>query len=331
MAAILETGQDPSAVAKRVKEEDRTAPTVASVIDLYMDKWARPRKRSWAEDERLLRREVLPSFGHRKLKSLRRRDVVALLDEICERGAPVVANRTLAVFRRLCNFALERDILETSPCLQVKNPAPEVARTRVLSESEIARFLSVLPALPLASSTRSALLALLLTGQRSGEVLRATWDDVDLEQGTWTIPSVKAKNKRAHSVPLTPVVQALFKAQRELHGTEGCVFGSPNGGGAMTPTVLSTAIRRNLEAFGFDERFTPHDITRTVATNVASFGVPRQVVEALLNHAPPRVASIYDRYSYGKEKSDALQKWEAYLGTLGLAENMSDLTVPQGA
>ena len=79
---------------------------------------------------------LVTRWGNRKVKDITRRDVRELLDEIAAR-APIMANRTLALVRKMFNFAIERDWLEANPCHMVKRPAPEQQRDRVLSEDEI--------------------------------------------------------------------------------------------------------------------------------------------------------------------------------------------------
>ena len=66
------------------------------------------------------------SWGRRPISSITRRDVVALLDAIVDRGVPVTANRTLTVVRKMFNWAIERSLIETSPFDHVKPPAAEV-------------------------------------------------------------------------------------------------------------------------------------------------------------------------------------------------------------
>ncbi len=92
-----------------------------------MAKSARPRKRSADEDERILRKEVVPAWGRRKARDIKRRDIITLLDKIVDRGAPIQANRTLACVRRTFNWAIERDLLDASPVIRIK--APDMART----------------------------------------------------------------------------------------------------------------------------------------------------------------------------------------------------------
>src|SRR5688572_9689292 len=120
---MLNRGIDPGsqAVAERVAE--RQAETVADLVDNYLDRYARPRKRSASEDERILRKDVLPRWADRKAREITRRDIVRLLNEIVDRGAPIQANRTLTILRRMFRFAVGQAIIDTSPCDNVENPS----------------------------------------------------------------------------------------------------------------------------------------------------------------------------------------------------------------
>ena len=133
---VLEEGGDPGKQLVERRKAERTTETVADLVDEYLEKWARPRKRSAAEDERILRKDVLPVWGRRKARDIGRRDVVLLLDGIIERGAPIQANRTLGVVRRMFNFAISRDMLDTTPVVMVKPPSKENQRDRVLTSAE---------------------------------------------------------------------------------------------------------------------------------------------------------------------------------------------------
>jgi len=79
---------------------------VADLVAEYIEKWAKVKKkeRSWKEDERLLKKDIIPAIGRKKAKDIRRRDIVLLLDEIVERGAAITANRVLAVTRKMQGY-----------------------------------------------------------------------------------------------------------------------------------------------------------------------------------------------------------------------------------
>jgi len=73
----------------------------------------------------LLTKEINPRLGAKRLGEVEKSDVHDLLDEIVDRGAPIVANRTLAALRRLCNWAIEGGIIDASPCEKIMSPAVE--------------------------------------------------------------------------------------------------------------------------------------------------------------------------------------------------------------
>ncbi len=305
----LENGIDPGAETIAGRREERKAPTVADLVEEYMEKWAKPRKRSWREDERILRKDVVPAWGHRKARQITRRDVIRLLDGIVDRGAGIMANRTLAVVRRMFNFAVSRDIIPVSPCLAVRAPAQEQQRDRVLTTDEISGLWHALEgAKMMAEGTKLALKLQLVTGQRKAEIVSARWDEIDLTDKWWTIPPEKAKNKMAHRVPLSPLALELLQAAKNLAGDSPWVFPSPQTDRHITPEAVDHALRRpGLEALGFT--FIPHDLRRSAASHMTGMGVSRLVVSKLLNHVERGVTAVYDRHSYDKEKRQALEAW----------------------
>jgi hypothetical protein len=79
--------------------------TVAAFADEYLTRHARPHKRSWPEDERLLRRDIVPALGDLRIDAVTRRDIVGVIDAIRDRGANVQANRALTLMQRVFGFA----------------------------------------------------------------------------------------------------------------------------------------------------------------------------------------------------------------------------------
>jgi len=193
-AELEEKSVDPGKTLVDSRVTARQSPTVSQLADEYMEKWAKPRKRSWKEDRRLLDHDVIPAIGRRKAKTVKRRDIRLMLDEIIERGAPITANRVLAVVRKMFRFAISRDIVQINPCEAIEAPAKESSRERVLSESEIKTLWQKLDsdALHMSEGVRMVFRFMLATGQRKGEVVGAGWDEIDLSAGWWTIPEEKA-------------------------------------------------------------------------------------------------------------------------------------------
>ena len=309
----LEQGIDPGAETVAERQEERKAPTVATLAEEYLEKWAKPRKRSWREDARILEKDVLSEWGRRRAREITRRDVIRLLDGIVDRGAGIMANRTLAVIRKMFNFAVSRDIVTVTPCLAVRAPAAEQHRDRVLTTDEVrALWLGLDGAQMIAEGTKLALKLQLVTAQRKAEIVGAAWEEIDLTDRWWTIPPEKAKNKMAHRVPLTPLALELLQAAKFLSGSSPWVFPSPRGNRHITPEAVDHALRRpGLEGLGFT--FVPHDLRRTAASHMTGMGISRLVVSKILNHVERGVTAVYDRHSYDQEKRQALEAWGSRL------------------
>ena len=172
-------GGDPGAAVVEDNLRRRKAPRVRDLAEVYIDKWAKPRKRSWRQDLSILEKDVLPFMGHLRLEDVKRRTIVAMLDKVVARGAPVQANRVLALVRKMFNFAVGRDMMEHNPCSAIPRPSEERRRHRVLAEEELKTLFAKLPSCEMWSPTQLALCFLLTTAQRPGEVVGTTWDEID--------------------------------------------------------------------------------------------------------------------------------------------------------
>jgi integrase len=296
--AAREKGLKPADAELEAKREAREAPTIAQLADYYLEHYAKRQKKSWQEDERILKKDVISRLGERKARSIRRRDIVDLVEEIADRGAPVTANRTLAVISRMFNFAVEREMLEATPAAGIKRVHKETGRQRVLSEEEVGNIWNNLPAAQMSEGVRLALKLMLVTGQRRAEVAEAAWDEVDLTAGWWTIPATRTKNGLAHRVPLSGLALDILKGIKALSGDAPYLFPSPRKSAdhasahapedpapgpqtrPITVRALTRAVDRNIRVFEVAD-FTPHDLRRTVASHMAGLGIPRLVISKL--------------------------------------------------
>jgi len=303
----VENNIDPSEAKQREKSEQINAPTVAEFAEEYLNKWAIPKKKSAKEDKRILEKDVIPVWGKRKLKDITRREIISLLDNVAERGA-IMANRTLAVIRKMFNFALNRGVIELSPCQNITPPGKEIKKERFLSESEINALWPNMTN-ELTDQTNRAIKMILTTAQRPNEVATMHWNDIDGEW--WTIPADKTKNGKEHRVYLSNTSLKLIGPPRN----NGFVFPSyRKQNQSIHPNAFGKALRSKMDKFNIDY-FSAHDLRRTAATHMAELGYGI-IVGKVLNHTDQTVTAIYDRYTYDKEKKSALSAWGQKLENL---------------
>jgi len=308
---ILNLGRDPQAEAQANKILVRESPTVEELAQDYLERWAKPRKRTWKTDEWVLNKYVVPRFGKMLAKDVKRVHIIAMLDEAVALGLTAGANNVLSITRKMFNWAVGRGILEMSPCHLIPRPAPLKQRDRVLTYDEIATLWKSLPKLGFIEQVRLALQIMLVTAQRKSEVLKAEKTEIDFRTSWWTIPAERAKNGLSHRVPLSPLALRLFQKAFDLSGDSRWVFNSPYKSKEdrhLNPQSISQSLLKNKEKMDIDT-FVVHDLRRTAASYMASMGIPRLVIKKILNHVETDVTAVYDRHSYDKEKHEALIAW----------------------
>ena len=285
---------------------------------------------------RSIERDVLPVIGARAAEDIRRRDIIAILDTIAERGAPVHANRVRNMLSAMWTWAISEDLpgIENNPASNVKSRIVEQPGTRWLSAAEIRAVAPHLDALPAAK--RDALWLILLTGQRPGEVVGMRQGEVDLDHDTWTIPAARSKNKRSHTVPLVgearAIVARLMADARpdELERHDGrLLLVRARGVRPLLVNNLNWSLRSALAAAGV-ERAKPHDLRRTTLSHLGRLGTDPLIIGHVANHVSATrntvTTSVYVRHDYFAEKRDALTKWDAALARIVRGED--PLAVP---
>lgn len=342
---ILKDGKNPATVIEEKQEKRRMAHTVNELIAEYLERHAMRFKRSHAEDERILKKDVVPVLGKKKAVDITKRDINLLLEDIVDRGAPVMANNTFKVIRKMLNYAVEKDILPYSPAAGIKLPSPTVDRDRTLSEAEIKVLWLSLDTAAMSDESRRALKLILVTAQRPGEVSGMQVSEID--GSWWTIPAERSKNKLSQRVYLTDLAQSLIR-----EGRHGFVFPSPHKekDAPMFRHALSRAVVNNCPTGCVNDcvkctdkeclkdrstlseknklgipHFTPHDLRRTAATFMAQMGAMDEVIDAVLNHSKQGVIKVYNQYRYDKEKQTIWEAWAVKLtGIINTSENGTD-------
>lgn len=312
MAAKVLAGGDPSA-ARQARRASRGLGTLKELFDDYKQHKESEGLRSIREVKRIFEHDILPVFGKRKPEEITVQEVSKHLDKIAK-NSPSMA---WAVRRQLSAFygwAIPRLPAGTNnPVTHASRPPKVRARERVLSNEELKLLWTV--ADKEREPWRTALKLLILTGQRREEALSADWSEFDLKARTWTIPADRAKNGKAHLVPLAPAVVKLLK---ELPAETGPLF--PKGTG-----LVSRAQKRVREAMGDIPPWHWHDIRRTVATGMQRLGISLQVTESVLNHVSGShagIVAVYQRHDYAREKRDALNKWAAEVQRITTGNNL---------
>jgi integrase len=328
-------GRDPAAAHladkrhRTVVAAHNASNTFAAAARDYIEHYAQPRIRRWREQAHLLglhpdNLTVIPKglvdrWGARPVTEIDGHDIHNIVDETRQRGAPGIARRAtgptesraramFSCLSRLFGRLLQQRRIETNPCASVHRPEAGQARDRVLTRDEIAKFWAATDRV--GEPFGAALKLLLITGARLNEVSRMTRAELN-DEGIWSIPGARTKNRKPHIVPLPPLACDILASLPRIEG--GLVFTTTGN----TPISGWSKIKVRLdELMGDVPAWRLHDLRRTCATGMAEIGVAPHIVEAVLNHisgAKASVAGVYNRAAYAAEKKAALERWAAHI------------------
>jgi integrase len=321
MLEQISLGVDPRQKREAVVAENRkrAASTVSAVSDLYIERYAKARKRTWREDQRILDMYVKPLWGPRPIADITKADVVDLLDEIeagqipgQRNGGFYQANRALAVIRKMFNWAMdERALIDAIPIGRKMARGVEGSRKRAMSDNEVRSIWSA--ADEVGGFKGNAVKMLMLTGQRKGVVAGMKWSEI--EGGVLNIPeseSGRSKNKLEHLVPLSRQALAILETV-PIIADKDCIFGT----GARGDKSLSigSKLKNEIdEKAGFSD-WRWNDIRGLVATRMLSpLAISRDIVNRVQGRLDQSVLGRhYDSNEYLEEKRRALQAWADYL------------------
>jgi integrase len=316
MAAQVEGGVNPIE-ARRVERASAPTRTFEALANRYLNEHAKRHKRprSAEEDERNLKVHVLPKWGKRDFRNIRRADAIELIEGIISTGRHTCANRVHGLISKIFSFAIDSDLLEANPVSRLKKRGVERVGTRVLDDDELRQFWHGIVRKPVSRQVGLALRLALLTAARASEVTGARkgeFEDLD-RQATWTIPGQRVKNGQDHLVPLSPLaVETVRAAMAMTNEADEYLFPSRlSHGEPIDRHALTTAMRRFGEDQQIKERPSPHDLRRTVNTRMAKMEVPKEVRDKVLNHtrrSDPEGRS-YNKHDYRGEKAAAFSRW----------------------
>lgn len=306
--------------ARQLEREIKKPPDrddVETVIAAFIERHCEPKLRTGQAVARVLRKDVAGPWKGRRLSEITRADVHELLDGLIDRGAPVQANRLLSYLNKLCRWAVSRGIVAHNPCDGIGKPSEEKSRDRVLDDHELRLVWCAAGELgwPFAPIIR----LLILTGQRKSEVAEATWNEFDLDARAWRIPPERVKNKRPHTVPLSPQAVALLKNLPRIQSASDLVFTTTGktsvSGFSRAKRNIDVAVKA-LNAGTQIPAWTIHDLRRSAASGMAKNGAELHVIERVLNHvsgAFAGVVGVYQRHTFADEMRAALDAWGRHI------------------
>lgn len=312
---LVAEGKSPASEKKRAKSEMREQRTVEQVCRDWLD------KSPMADSTRNMRqsvidRDIVPAFGRMLPQEVSADDIRTLCDKIVARGAPSTAVFVREVMSLAFLWSIERGAKFSNPAGEIRpsSIASFRPRERSLSPTEIGIAFRLIERVSTMPTLRLALKLVLLTMVRKGELIDATWSEIDFVAATWTIPKERMKARRPHVVYLSQQAIDILIALKVCAGESPYLLPSRYDSDkpisrATLNGVTASAVRIAVDEKLPLENFTVHDLRRTASTILHEAGYNSDWIEKCLAHEQRGVRAVYNKAEYADQRRAMLQDW----------------------
>lgn len=295
--AALDTESTLLAISKKWFEVKRTKVTGNFALDIW----------------RSLDRHIFPIIGSRPIGEITAPMAITAIEPAAARGNLETVKRLCQRLNEIMTFAVNTGVIHHNPLAGIKanfaNPIKQHNPTLELNQLPL--LMETLHKASIKLPTRVMIEWQLHTMVRPGESAGAMWEQINLDEMTWTIPPERMKKKREHVVPLTAQTVALLDVMRPISGHLAHVFPSQrdpsrhaNGG---SPNVA-------LKRMGFQDTLTAHGMRALASTTLNEQSFDYDVIEMALAHIDKNeTRRSYNHAKYLPQRRIMMEWWSQHI------------------
>lgn len=309
---MVAAGVDPREARKeaQLELEDGKGKTFRKVYE----EWTAFRKGKLAEGTLkgiriAMENDVLPFVGDEQISAIKRADVIALIRRIEARGTITASVKTRQWMGQVFKYAIAIGVLETNPSAEMHVVTEKMAPYKPRAFADFSEAKSIMRAIqdcPTLLTLRNAVLLMVYTVCRPGEVRFAEWSEIDLEAAIWTIPAARMKMRRDHVIPLSVQAIKVIEEMRPLSADDRYVF-SGRRRNSPIGTNYATDV---MDACGLRGKQSPHGFRHMFSTEMNHRGYASDWIERQLAHVDSSVIrDTYNHATYLDQRRSMMQEW----------------------
>ncbi|MGL5359545.1 MAG: tyrosine-type recombinase/integrase [Shewanella sp.] len=309
----LDNDKDPRVELELAKVVRKEPVTVKEALEYWLVEYAAVHRKNIDKHRAQFERHIYPYIGKYPLEKTTKLQWLDCFDRIRKgipnqrRAAPVAAGQVLQGAKQALLFCRKREyatshVMEDITITDVGSKQNK--RDRVRTDTELPDLLSQLNAGVYKDYYHALIWLLIIFGARTQEVRLSSWDEWDFDKGLWTVPKANSKTDELIIRPIPLRLYPWLKRLKAKNQMSGYVLGQ-----LKSAECVSSFGGNIWTKLGHEQKWTFHDLRRTLATRLNDLGISPHIVEHLLGHSVSGVAGIYNRSHYINEKKIALDKW----------------------
>ncbi|MDQ7049369.1 MAG: integrase domain-containing protein [Enterobacterales bacterium] len=303
---------DPKEERERLDKAEKllrenTLEQVATVW--YESRKDRISKNTW----RSLELHIFPRLGNKPITDLTAPDAITAIKVVAEKGSYETVRRLCQRLNKIMAFSENTGRIKYNPLANILDEF-RVIKTEnypTLKPEELPQLLRRISRASIKITTRNLIEWQLHTMVRPNEAAGTRWDEIDIVNRIWNIPSERMKNKKNHSVPLTNQALELLEEMKPISGYRIYVF--PADRNPRTHANASTA-NMALKRMGYGGVLVAHGLRSIASTTLNENGFDPDVIESALSHFDKnKVRAAYNRAQYLDRRAKLMIWWSDYI------------------
>lgn len=306
---LVDQGIDPALEKKESVKKNEDAITINECFDLYL------KSKTLADETKKNYLSVIKRFEREKWPPVDRIKLHTYYDYFENFESKKNAKAHFKKFKAVLRWAYKRKLINRPEIMEIDTKdigdKPDVGE-RVCSLTEMTTFIKLLQIDSGVMLTKLTSLWIVLVGCRRKEAIELDWHDLDFHENVWIMPAEKSKTRKIVRRPITKHMKAILDTVAFHTDREGPVFKRENGdrvGGTTINDLFDRVLDEMTKHLGHVSRFTPHDMRRTVTTNLSNHGVMPHVTEKMLGHVLGGVFAVYNKHDWLEEQAQAYDTW----------------------
>ena len=289
-----------------------------NTLENIASKWLEVKRSSISENHaadtwRSLELHIFPSLGKVPMHKITAVNTIEIIESIAARGSLETVKRLCQRLNEIMVYSVNTGIIPNNPLAGISKAFQQPVKQHLptLKPEQLPTLMAVLSQASIKYTTRCLIEWQLHTMVRPSEAAGTRWDEIDFDNSLWKIPAGRMKQKKAHTIPLTPQSLALLETMQSISSRSEFVFPSDR---TFKMHINSSTANMALKRMGFDKQLVAHGLRSLASTALNEQGFDGDVIEAALAHVGKNeVRNAYNRTDYLERRKPIMVWWSEYI------------------
>tara|TARA_R110000737_G_scaffold351475_1_gene393838 strand:+ start:219 stop:1472 length:1254 start_codon:yes stop_codon:yes gene_type:complete len=260
-----------------------------------------------------LQRHILPKLTKVPLDKIIPKTVTAILQPIANKGSLETVKRLCRSINEIMRLGIASGLIEVNYLADITKvfPAPKKKHMATIKPERLPELMEAIVNASIFKTTKYLLLWQLHTMTRPIEAASARWEDIDIQNGIWTIPAERMKMDKPHIIVLSKQSLALLNVIRSMCFSTEYLFSNHRD---INKHASSQSANTALRRMGFEGQLVSHGLRSIASTTLNEKGFDFDIIESALAHQDSNsVRRAYNHAQYIERRRVMMNWWSEHI------------------